>query len=85
MNSITHRGVLWVMSVTVSEEVSPGTMLGISNLTFLQQTITDTAEDFKLLLSGEIVGTITGSDDLGDVLLKHGWLVAYVNIINPTG
>ena len=59
MNSITHRGDLWVMSVTVSEEVGPGTMLSISNLTFLQQTITDTAEDFKLLLSGEIVGTIT--------------------------
>ena len=96
MNSITHRGVLWAKEcdslVTVSEDVGPGnppfSVLSKTSgciLPLLQQTITHLTEDFKLLLSGEVVGTIAGTDDLGDVLLKHGWLVAYVNIINPTG
>ena len=77
------------VSVCRSEDVGPGVMLGRRNLTITEEVVTDTAEDFKLLLSGQFSTTFHTkggfSNDSGDVMLEHGWLVVYVNIINPTG
>jgi hypothetical protein len=64
-------------------------VLSARDLTITEEVVTDTAEDFKLLLSGEFGTTFNTTSGFGndadDVVLKHDWLVVYVNIINPTG
>ena len=59
----------------MSEYVGPGIVLSLTDLTFLEEVVTDITEDFKLLSTGQFVtafNTTSGfGNDLEDVVLKH--------------
>lgn len=50
-------------------------MLSTADLTFLEEVVTDTAEDFELLDAAELTATVNTTGGLGndfeDVVLEH--------------
>ena len=64
----------------MSEYVGPGIVLSRRDLTIFKEVVTNTAEDFKLLRTGEFTTTFNPAsglrNDLEDVVLKH-WEVPF--------